>query len=147
MPITDSIAAKATNVYNAALSRAKDHYSQARSIVSAQISGEPKPVHEEMFSSVEAAYSDSVKVASSRLNEALSAASTAVYGTPTPAYQSVFLSLLEVAQSNLAEGLGAASSHFDEATNYVAAISTPAPAKQKLLAQIQNQYYAGKYPS
>jgi hypothetical protein len=48
-----------------------------------------------------------------------------------------------VAQSKLSEGLNVASAQFDEAKSYVAAINTPAPAKQKLLAQIQEQYYAG----
>jgi hypothetical protein len=43
----------------------------------------------------------------------------------------------------LSEGISAASAQFDEAKSYVAAINTPAPTKQKLLGQIQEQYYAG----
>ncbi|KAH7412995.1 hypothetical protein BKA64DRAFT_740737 [Cadophora sp. MPI-SDFR-AT-0126] len=143
MPITDSIAAQATDAYNAAVSRANEHYSQARSLVSAQISGEPKPVHEEMFSSAEAVFSDSKAAASSRLQSALSAASTAVYGTPTPAYQSVLSSISSVAQVKLSEGLSRASAQYQDGRDYVAAINTGAPAKQKLLGQMQEQYYAG----
>ncbi|KAK0121967.1 hypothetical protein ONS95_010238 [Cadophora gregata] len=143
MPITDSIAAQATDAYNAAISRANEHYSQARSLVSAQISGEPKPVHEEMFSSAEAIFSDSRAAASSRLQLALAAASTAVYGTPTPAYQSVLSSISSVAQSKLSEGLNRASAQYQDGKDYVAAINTGAPAKQKLLVQMQEQYYAG----
>ena len=143
VPITDSIAAQATDFYNAALSRASEHYSHAKSAVSAQISGEPKPVHEELFSSAEAAYSDAVAAASSRLQAVLSAGSTAVYGTPTPAYQSALSSMSSVAQSKLSEGLSVASSRWEASKSYVAAITTPDPVKQKLLLQMQNQYYAG----
>jgi len=143
MPITDSIAAQATDAYNAALSRANEHYSQARSLVSAQISGEPKPVHEEMYSSAEAAFSDSKAAASSRLQSALAAASTVVYGTPTPAYQSILSSISSVAQAKLSDGLNRASAQYKDGKDYVAAINTGAPAKQKLLGQMQEQYYAG----
>ena len=143
MPITDSIAAQATDAYNAAVSRANEHYSQARSLVSAQISGGPKSVHEEMFSSAEAVFSDSKAAASSRLQSALAAASTAVYGTPTPAYQSVLSSISSVAQVKLSEGLNRASAQYQDGKDYVAAINTGAPAKQKLLGQMQEQYYAG----
>ena len=158
MPITDSIAAQATQAYNDALSRASDHYSHAQSLVSAQISGKPKPVHEQMFSSVESAYSDSVASASSRLQAAMSAASTAVYGTPLSPHQSLYSaassaywgppqgaleSMSSVAASKLSEGLSAASAHYTAATSYVGAVQTGPAAKQKLLAQMQDQYYAG----
>jgi hypothetical protein len=138
-PITDSIASQATAAYSSALSVASENYENARSLVSAQISGEPKPVHEELFSSAQAAYSDSVAAASSRLQAAVSAASTAIYGAPPGALESVS----SVAQSRLQEGLSAASSRYNDAKSYVAAINTDAPQKQKLLSQIQEQYYAG----
>ncbi|CZT48628.1 related to Similarity to mucins, glucan 1,4-alpha-glucosidase and exo-alpha-sialidase [Rhynchosporium secalis] len=143
MPVTDSIAAQATNAYNAAVSKANENYSSARSLVSAQISGEPKPMHQEMYSSVEAALSDSKAAASSRLQSALVAASTAIYGFPTPAYQSILSSISSVAQAKLSDGLSRASSQYKEGKDYVAAIQTGAPAKQKLLGQMQEQYYAG----
>lgn len=60
----------------------------------------------------------------------------------TDAY-SALESISSVAQSKLSEGLGAASSQWDSARSYVKAIHTPAPAKEKLLSQMQNQFYAG----
>ena len=138
-PITDSIASQASAAYSSALSVASENYDNARSVVSAQISGEPKPVHEELFSSAQAAYSDSVAAASSGLQAAVSAASTAIYGAPPGALESVS----SVAQSRLQEGLNAASSRYNDAKNYVATINTGTPEKQKLLSQIQEQYYAG----
>jgi hypothetical protein len=141
--ITDSVAAKATEAYSAALSRASDNFAHARSIISAQISGEPKPYHQEMLGSLETAYIDSVAAARARLQDAVSAASTVVYGTPTPAYQSVWGSLSSAAQSRLSDGLSAASAQYEEAKSYVASLNAPTPTQQKLLDQIQEQYYAG----
>ncbi|KAG9236728.1 hypothetical protein BJ875DRAFT_455792 [Amylocarpus encephaloides] len=139
VPILDSAATQASKAYSNAISRASEQYSLARSIVSAQISGKPKPVHEEMFSSVEAAYSDSVAAASSKLQAAASLASSAVYGAPSGALESA----TSVAQSRLSEGLDAASSRYQQAKDYVAAVNTRAPQKQKMLMQMQEQYYAG----
>jgi hypothetical protein len=143
MPITDSIAAKATEAYSAALSRASDNYYHARSVISARISGDQEPYHLEIFDALETAYANSVAAASSRLQDAVSAASTIVYGTPTPAYQSVWESLSSVAQSRMSEGLSAASAQYEEAKSYVGSLNAPAPTQQKLLDQIQEQYYAG----
>jgi hypothetical protein len=143
MPIIDSVAAQATSVYNDALSRAKEQYSHAKCLVSAQISNEPKAVHEEMFGSVENAYSGFILAATSRLQSALSAASTVAYGTPTPIHQSIIESMSSIAQSRLSEGLSVASAHYREAKSYISAVQTPAPVKQKLLMQMQDQYYAG----
>jgi hypothetical protein len=92
---------------------------------------------------LEAAYSDSVAAARARLQDAVSAASTVVYGTPTPAYQSVWESLSSAAQSRLSDGLSAASAQYEEAKSYVASLNAPTPTQQKLLDQIQEQYYAG----
>lgn len=139
MPITDSIASKASAAYSSALSVASDNYDNARSAVSAQISGEPKPAHEALFSSAQAAYSDSIEAASSGLQAAVSAASTAIYGAPPGALES----MSSVAQSRLQEGLSAASSRYSDAKSYVAAVNTGAPQKQKMLQQMQEQYYAG----
>lgn len=52
-------------------------------------------------------------------------------------------SISSVAQSKLSEGLSAASAQFDSAKSYAGAINTPAPAREKLLSQMQNQFYAG----
>ncbi|KAK6606613.1 hypothetical protein H4I96_05075 [Botrytis cinerea] len=136
-PWLDSASSSAKSVYSDALSRASDHYLQARSVVSAQVSGTAKPVHQEMFSSVESAYTDAVNAASSRLQVALSGASTAVYGVPTGAIESI----QSVAASRLSEGLKAASSQYDAAKKHIG--PAPTPAAQQLLSQAQNQYYAG----
>jgi len=138
-PITDSIASQASEAYSNAISLAAENYASAKSLVSAQVSGEPKPAHEELFGSVEAAYSDSVAAASSKLQAAVSAASTAIYGAPPGAIES----MSSVAKSKLQEGLNVASSRYDAGKSYVAAINTGAPQKQKLLLQMQEQYYAG----
>ncbi|EKD21228.1 uncharacterized protein L3040_000730 [Drepanopeziza brunnea f. sp. 'multigermtubi'] len=143
MPITDSIAAQATSAYNAAVSGANEKYSAAQSLVSAQIAGEPKPAHETILSSIKSAYSDNLEALGSRLQASISAGSTAVYGTSTPAYQSILSSISSVAQAKLSEGVNAASARYADGKAYVAAIPTPAPAKQKLLGQMQDQYYAG----
>lgn len=52
-------------------------------------------------------------------------------------------SVSSVAQSKLLEGLSAASAQWESAKSYVGAVNTPAPAKDKLLSQMQNQFYAG----
>lgn len=77
-------------------------------------------------------------------------ASSIIYGTPLPITASLaaqatdsFGSISSVAQSKLSEGLSAASAQFERGKSYVAAIGTPAPAKEKLLSQMQNQFYAG----
>src|SRR5436305_9313539 len=83
-PIAQSVSEEIHDRFRDAVSQAELHYSQAKSIVSKQISGEPKPVHEQMFSSVESAYSGSITAASQRLQKGLAAASSAVYGTMSP---------------------------------------------------------------
>lgn len=121
------------------MSMASENYEKARSLVSAQISGEPVPAHEALFSSAQSVYSDSVAAANSNLQAAVSAASTAIYGAPPGALES----MSSLAQARLQEGLSAASSRYSDAKSYVAAINTGAPQKQKMSVQIQEQYYAG----
>lgn len=101
------------------------------------------PHTEAMLASIKSAYSDNMKSIDSRLRASLSAGSTAVYGAPTPAYQSVLSSISAIAQARLSQGVSAASSQYADGKAYVAAVQTPAPAKQNLLGQIQHQYYAG----
>ncbi|KAH8200515.1 hypothetical protein TruAng_005345 [Truncatella angustata] len=78
-----SITSAAQSAYTAAIAEAANQYSRALSAVSVQISGEPKPAHEQALSSVSSAYFGALAGANSRLNDALTAASTGVYGTPT----------------------------------------------------------------
>ncbi|KAI0857409.1 hypothetical protein F4860DRAFT_358489 [Xylaria cubensis] len=78
-----SITSAAQSAYTVAIAEAANQYSRAMSAVSAQISGEPKPAHEEMFSSVSSGYFGAMAAANSRLNEVMTAASESLYGTPT----------------------------------------------------------------
>lgn len=75
-----TISSAASSAYAAAMSGAAERYSHALSLVSAQISGTPKPVHEEYLASVTSAYGNAVAKASSGLDAALSAA-TGVFAT------------------------------------------------------------------
>ncbi|RYP73084.1 hypothetical protein DL771_003835 [Monosporascus sp. 5C6A] len=79
----DGITSAAQSAYTVALAKAAEQYSSAMSALSAQISGEPKPAHEELFSSVSGAYFGAVAAANSQLSEASAAASRSIYGTPT----------------------------------------------------------------
>ncbi|TRX91115.1 hypothetical protein FHL15_007903 [Xylaria flabelliformis] len=78
-----SITSAAQSAYTVAIAEAANQYSRAMSAVSAQISGEPKPAHEEMFSSVSSGYFGAMAAANSRLNDVMTAASESLYGTPT----------------------------------------------------------------
>lgn len=77
-----TISSAASSAYAAAMSGAAERYSQALSLVSAQISGTPKPVHEQYLASVTSAYGNAVAKASSGLDAALSAA-TGGFATTT----------------------------------------------------------------
>lgn len=72
------VIAQASSAYDDAVRQAQERMTRASSVVSAMVSGTPKPIHENMFSSVRAAYSDSVAAASSRLEAAISAATEVV---------------------------------------------------------------------
>jgi len=152
-PLADSVAAQASEAYQSAVSLASENYDRARSAISEQISGTPKPALEQMYSSVESAYSQATE-ANSNLQAALSAipsvgfgqhesfysrAMSSYWGKPTGAIESIS----SIASSRLSEGLSAASAHFQDGKSYLSAVQTGPAAKQKLLSQMQNQYYAG----
>ncbi|KAF8861357.1 hypothetical protein BDZ45DRAFT_800082 [Acephala macrosclerotiorum] len=111
---------------------AAEKYSSALSAASVALYGTEQGTGESVSS-----------VVSSRYNDAVAAASSIIYGTPTPSYQAILQSASSVAQSKLSEGLSAASAQFDSAKSYVGAMNTPRLAKEKLLGQMQDQYYAG----
>lgn len=73
----ESVIAQASAAFDALTSQAEQRLTRASAVVSGMIKGTPKPVHEKMFSSVQAAYSDSVATASQRLESVISAASEA----------------------------------------------------------------------
>lgn len=73
----ESVIAQASAAYDALTSQAEERLTRASAVVSGMIKGTPKPIHEKMFSSVQAAYSDAVASASQRLESVVSAASEA----------------------------------------------------------------------
>lgn len=154
-----SITSAAQAAYTAAIAGAADHYSRAMSVVSAQISGKPKPVHEEMFSSVSNAYLGAVAAANSRLGVAMTAASQGVYGTPTtkwapnlPTIPSVDWERVQsIAQQNFEDSVNWAAEQYESAKVAVGA-AEPTPSTyledaeqkaQKLLDQAKHNYFAG----
>lgn len=127
-PATAAPFAAATSYYNSAVAEAGRHYEQAMSRVSAQVSGTPAPVHEQMFASVEAAYFAAVQAANGRLSSAFA-----------PKTQDTYASISSVAASRLSEGLSAASAQYQSAKTAVGA--EPTPVHQQYLASAQQAYY------
>jgi len=154
-----SVTSIAQSAYTAAIAGAAEGYSRAMSAVSAQISGEPKPAHEEMYSSVSSGYFSAVAAANSRLNEALSAASGTLYGTPatkwTPSLPTVpsleWEHVQSIAQQNLQDSVSWASKQYESAKVAIGA-AEPTPSTyleeaekraEKLLDQAKHNYFAG----
>ncbi|KAH9903536.1 hypothetical protein F4778DRAFT_88453 [Xylariomycetidae sp. FL2044] len=154
-----SITSAAQAAYSTALVGAADQYSRAMSAVSVQISGEPKPAHEEMLSSVSDAYFGAVAAANSRLNSAMTAASEGVYGTPTtkwmpdmPTMPSVdWEKAQSIASQNLQDSINWASEQYEAAKVAIGA-AEPTPSTylegaekraEKLLDQAKHNYFAG----
>ncbi|KAK3302790.1 uncharacterized protein B0T15DRAFT_315134 [Chaetomium strumarium] len=148
------------SAYSAAMSRANEQYSQALSIVSAQIKGTPKPAHEQLLASVTSAYSKAMASASARLDDALGAASDQMYGKttatrrilpttiPTPQMPSVEWSQIEsVAAERLQQGRAWAEEQYESAKIAIG-LATPSPTTpsehvSKLLDNARHNYYAG----
>ncbi|USW52719.1 hypothetical protein Slin15195_G060380 [Septoria linicola] len=125
-PATAAPLAAASSAYASAALEASKHYDAVMSRVSAQISGTPKPVQEQMYASAESAYSN-----------ALNAASARYYSTfPTQGYVE---SISSVASSRLAEGISAAQEQYRSAK--IAVGAEPTPAHQQYLASAQAAYY------
>ncbi|KAI0594599.1 hypothetical protein F4775DRAFT_426429 [Biscogniauxia sp. FL1348] len=157
--IPASVTSAAQAAYSSAIAGAADHYSRAMAAVSAQVKGEPKPVHEEMFSSVTKAYLGAIASANSRLSIAVTAVSEGVYGTPTtklmPAMPTVPSVDWEKAQSiahqNLQDSIDWAVEQYEAAKVAIGA-AEPTPSTylegaekraEKLLDQAKHNYYAG----
>lgn len=142
-----SATAAAQVAYSNAVSLASDRYSSALSVVSAQIYGTPKPVHEQLFSSVSAAYDSAVAGASHRLHEAVEAASTGVYGKPTPTSDPKPLNwekVESIAAQRLNEGRLWAEIQYQSAL-IALGVATPTPTSpgDKFVDQAKLNYYAG----
>lgn len=144
------------SAYSAAMSRANEQYSQALSIVSAQVRGTPEPAHERMLASVTSAYSKAMASASSRLDDALRAASSQLQGTTTashilpttrPKLPDVDWALVEsVAAERLQQGRAWAEEQYESAKIAIGLAtptpSTPAEHVKKLLDNAKHNYYA-----
>jgi len=165
-----SITSAAQAAYTAAIAQAANQYSKALSVVSVQISGEPKPLQEQMYSSVSGAYFAALATANAGLNSALMAASEGVYGTPTSRWMSAMPTVPSVdwervqsiAQQNLDDSLGWANKQYEaakvaaaeqiEAAKVAVGAAEPSPSTyleaaqkraQKIQEQAQHNYYAG----
>lgn len=128
-----SISSAASSAYSAAMSGAAERYSQALSLVSVQVSGTPKPAHEQLLASVTSAYGNAVSGASSRLDAALSAASGGIFATATTtnALPSVptfadWARVESVAAQRLSEGQAWAADQFESAKVAIG-LATPTP--------------------
>ncbi|KAJ8125714.1 hypothetical protein O1611_g7924 [Lasiodiplodia mahajangana] len=154
-----SITSAAQSAYTAAIARAADQYSRAMSAVSVQISGTPKPIYEEMFSSVSNGYFSAVAAANSQLNEAMTAASDNLYGTPTTKWTPGVPTMLSVdwervqsiAHQRLQDSVAWASEQYESAKVAIGA-AEPTPntyleeaekRAEKLLDQAKHNYFAG----
>lgn len=115
-----TISSAASSAYAAAMSGAAERYSQALSLVSAQISGTPKPVHEQYLASVTSAYGNAVARASSGLDAALSAATGGFATTTSNVLPSLptftgWANVESIAASRLSENQAWVASQFDSA--------------------------------
>lgn len=167
-----TISAAATSAYSAAMSEAGERYSQALSLVSAQISKTPQPLYEQYLASITSAYGAAVAEADSGLGAALSAAtggfatttSNAMLGLPTG-----WANVEAIAVSKLSENQAWVSAHYESAKiaigmatatptdvsgsalsaasvageSLAAATAAAGENAQKLLHNAQHNYYAG----
>ncbi|KAM3416609.1 hypothetical protein BST61_g8200 [Cercospora zeina] len=125
-PVTAAPLAAASSAYSSAAAEASKHYDGVKSRISAQISGTPKPVHQEMFESAQSAYSNALQAANSRYYSAF----------PTQGYLE---SISSLASSRLAEGVSAAQEQHQSAK--IAVGAEPQPVHQQYLASAQAVYY------
>lgn len=144
------------SAYTSAMSVANDRYSQAMSLVSAQIRGTPEPAHEKLLASVTAAYSKAMASASSRLDEAIKIASDQLYGSTTtessilptkvPVPDVNWSQIQSIASERLQNGLQWAEEQYESAKVAVGLAtptpSTPAGHVNKLLDNARHNYYA-----
>ncbi|KAK8081257.1 Transcription factor [Apiospora saccharicola] len=149
------VTSAAQAAYTSAIAQAADKYSSAMSMVSVQVSGTPKPAHEQMFSSVSQGYFEALATANSRLQNAATAASEGIYGTPTtkwmpnmPTVPSVDWERVQsIAQQNLQDSVSWAGEQFENAKVAIGAAeptpSTPSERAAKMLDQAKHNYYAG----
>ncbi|KAJ4290038.1 hypothetical protein N0V88_006841 [Collariella sp. IMI 366227] len=153
----ESLRKDVTKAYSSAMARANDQYSQALSIVSAQIRGTPQPAHKQLLASVTSAYSKAMATASARMDDALKVASGQIYGTtttnkilpaalPTPTVPE-WSEIELIATSRLQQGRAWAAEQYESARIAIG-LATPTPSTapehvQKMLDNAMHNYYAG----
>ncbi|KAL2194712.1 hypothetical protein P885DRAFT_42279 [Corynascus similis CBS 632.67] len=144
------------SAYTSAMSRASDQYSQALSIVSAQVHGTPEPAHQKLLASVTAAYSSAMASASARLDDAIKGASSQLYGStttksgvlpttlPVPAVE--WSQIESIASQRLLQGRQWAEEQYESAKIAIGLAtptpSTPAEHVSKMLDNARHSYYA-----
>lgn len=143
-----SVTSLAQAAYSSALALAADQYNSALSVVSAQAQETSKPVHEQLFSSVSAAYGGAVSAASQKLNEVVAAASSGVYSAaPSPTKSSnlpEWNKVESIAARKLDEGRLWASIQYQSVLIALgAATPTPTSAAEQYIEQAKYHYYAG----
>lgn len=130
IPVT--ISSAASSAYSAAMAGANERYSQALSLVSVQVSGTPKPMHEQMLASVTSAYGNAVAAASSQLDVALGAAQHGLFATtttkalPTIPTLAEWASVESLAAQRLSEGRFWAEQQYESAKVAIG-LATPTP--------------------
>lgn len=149
------------SVYSSAMSLANNQYSDALSLISAQIRGTPEPAHQQMLASVTQAYSNAMASASVRLDKALKLASKQVYkSTPTETFKILptavpvpnipsldWERIQSIAAQRLEQGRSWAEEQYESA-KIAAGLATPTPSTpsehvQKALENARHNYYAG----
>lgn len=119
--IPATISSAASSAYSAALAGAAERYSQALSVASVQVSGTPKPMHEQMLASVTSAYGNAVAAASSQLDAALGAAQHGLFATtttnalPTMPTFANWANVESIAAQRLSEGRSWAEQQYEDA--------------------------------
>ncbi|KAK4096105.1 hypothetical protein N658DRAFT_570041 [Parathielavia hyrcaniae] len=147
------------SAYSTAMSRANHQYSQALSIISAQVRGTPQPAQEKMLASVTSAYSHAMASASSRLDDALKVASSQLYGStttknilpttlPVPQMPGVdWAQIQSIASERLQQGRALAEEQYASAKIAIGLAtltpSTPSEHASKMLDNARHNYYAG----
>ncbi|KAG5922886.1 hypothetical protein E4U42_005175 [Claviceps africana] len=144
----DSVISAAQAAYSSAAALAADRYSSALSVVSAQVQGTSKPVHEQLFSSVSDAYGGAVSAASQKLNEVVAAASSGVCGAGPSRTKSSNLpdwnEVESIAVQKLNEGrLWAEIQYQSVLIALGATTATPTATPERYYEQAKYHYYAG----
>ncbi len=135
--------------YSAAVSLADDQYSQALSILSAQIQGTPQPAHEKLLASVTSAYSHAMASARSKFEAAgsfasagseeiareyssASSAMSELLADKEPAYSKSLIERLRSAYATIQATAASAAKQARETAESSTNKDTPSPARDEL---------------